>query len=410
MTRLTLFEYEWSGPVELATGERDGILALYPSMQIRPVAGSADHYSLQPQSLIGAVKVGDVDLEIRPKRPVNLRRALFLVSYALDGVTWHDMQVELATQSLVEAIVPVFASAVQRAFVRGLLQGYRTEEDALLTVRGRIRFDDQIRSRFGRFPPVEVRFDEYTEDILENRLILAAIDRLRRLRLRADRSSHALGAFEPLLEHVTLFEYTRRHVPVPAITRLNNHYAPALGLARLILDATAFDLGSGATVASAFLVDMNRVFEEFVRSALRESLKLTDREFPGGNAVAPLYLDKDRRIRLRPDLSWWGARGIQFIGDVKYKRTTASGVLHPDLYQLLAYAVASDLPGGLLVYAAGEPEGRHQVVHAGKELQVTALDLSGEPSDILASVDRIAEDVRSLAARGRTAARRLVVA
>jgi hypothetical protein len=38
------------------------------------------------------------------------------------------------------------------------------------------------------------------------------------------------------------------------------------------------------------------------------------------------------------------------------------------------------------------------------------VDLSGEPSDILASVDRVAQSVRSLAARGRTAARRPVVA
>ena len=30
-----------------------------------------------------------------------------------------------------------------------LLHGYRTEEEALQTVRGRIRFDDQIRRRFG---------------------------------------------------------------------------------------------------------------------------------------------------------------------------------------------------------------------------------------------------------------------
>ena len=40
-------------------------------------------------------------------------------------------------------------AAARRAFGRGLLRGYLTEEEALHTVRGRIRFDEQIRRRYG---------------------------------------------------------------------------------------------------------------------------------------------------------------------------------------------------------------------------------------------------------------------
>ena len=39
------------------------------------------------------------------------------------------------------------AAAARRAFARGLLHGYLTHEEALPTVRGRIRFDDQLRHR-----------------------------------------------------------------------------------------------------------------------------------------------------------------------------------------------------------------------------------------------------------------------
>ena len=47
----------------------------------------------------------------------------------------------------------------------GLLQGYRHEEEALHTVRGRIRFNDQVNRRFGVPLLLEVAFDEFTEDI-----------------------------------------------------------------------------------------------------------------------------------------------------------------------------------------------------------------------------------------------------
>ena len=58
-----------------------------------------------------------------------------------------------------------FCAAARRGS-HGLLHGHCTEEDALLTVRGRIRLGDQIRRRFGIPLPVEVRYDEFTHDIL----------------------------------------------------------------------------------------------------------------------------------------------------------------------------------------------------------------------------------------------------
>ena len=83
-------------------------------------------------------------------------------------------------------------------------------------------------------------------------------------------------------------------------------------------------------------------------------------------------------------------------------------VPNADLYQLLAYATAFDLPGGLLIYAQGEAEpATHEVRHAGKLLDVAALELAGSPARLLARVGAMAERVRDLrleAGRVRTAA------
>ena len=64
-----------------------------------------------------------------------------------------------------------------------------------------------------------------------------------------------------------------------------------------------------------------------------------------------MHLDEAGRVRLQPDLSWWDGRVCTFVGDAKYKRTKDERVPNADLYQMLAYATALDLPGGLLVYA-----------------------------------------------------------
>ena len=72
-----------------------------------------------------------------------------------------------------------------RRSTAALLRGYRREEDALNTVRGQIRFADQVGRRYGLPLPIEVAYDEYTEDIEQNRLLKTAIHRLAHTQIRS---------------------------------------------------------------------------------------------------------------------------------------------------------------------------------------------------------------------------------
>lgn len=184
-------------------------------------------------------------------------------------------------------------------------------------------------------------------------------------------------------------------LPVFNWTRLNEGYQQAVGLARIILKATTPELGSGDKRSSAFLVDMNEVFERFVWTALRESLGLPRSVFPLESRGRPLFLDQRKRIKLEPDLSWWRDGRCIFVGDAKYKRVAASGVKHPDLYQMLAYTTATGLPRGLIIYAQGETEPTTHVVHlAGKSIEVRILDLDGSPQECLDRVALLANSIR----------------
>jgi 5-methylcytosine-specific restriction enzyme subunit McrC len=388
--RLQLTEYQTVPGIELSIEERD---SLRKAITIAPSEGLDRHFDLTPGSLVGAVRTESLAVEIRPKIPLS--RVLFLISYALDPSDWLETGFDFGEEeSVVEAIIPGFVRQVRRALRRGILQGYRTEEDALATVRGRIRFDDQIRNRFGIAPPVEVRYDEFTEDIDPNRIIKAAVRRLGQLRLRSRVARDSLRAFDGALAPVSLVEFDTHRLPEIAWTRLNSHYRPAVELAKLILRSTSFELRHGEVQSTSFLVDMNQVFEDFVVAALRDALDLPKSRFCQG---ATLYLDRSRHIRMRPDISWWEAGQCRFVGDVKYKRLEAGGIQHADVYQLVSYTIAADLPQGLLVYAAGEREpGVHEIVHVGKMLTIITMDLAGVPEDILQEVGRTAELIRAM--------------
>jgi 5-methylcytosine-specific restriction enzyme subunit McrC len=397
MRELTLTEYQTTQGVTLSPEQRDGLLRVAPSVRVTPSLGKEGSYDLTPGSHVGAIHLPNLAVQIRPKIPID--SVLFLVSYALDPRKWKDTHSSFATEpSLVEAVIPGFVAQVRRTFRRGVLQGYRTEEAALPTVRGRLRFDDQIRERFGLFPPAEVRYDEFTEDVEVNRLIKAAIVRLGRLRIRSEEARRSLRAFDTLLANVSIIDYDPRRLPEIRYDRLNVHYRPAVELARLILRSASFELSHGRVQAASFLVDMNEVFEDFVVVALREALRLSEREFPQEDRR--LHLDEARQVRLVPDLSWWNGPVCTFVGDVKYKRVNAVGVEHPDLYQLLAYATAAGLPGGLIVYAAGEGDAvNHRIARVGKELRVRSLDLCGKPGAILDQVKGLARQIEELRRR-----------
>ncbi len=398
--RLTLVEYQILPGVALTTHERDLLHALAPSIAITPSAGRDDAYDLTPGSWVGVVGLGARQLVIRPKLPIE--RVLFLISYAVANGWWEQAPATLArSESVLEPIIAGFTYQLRRALARGVLQGYRSEEDALPTVRGRWRIGDQLQRRHGIAPPVEVSFDEYTEDIEPNRLIRAAITQVLRLRLRDQHLAWGLRAIDGKLAEVRPVVYDPRRVPSVRYDRLTERYRPALELARLILAATSFDLAHGGVAGSAFLIDMNKVFEDFVVVALREALGVSDRVLVQGARRRSLFLDEQAKVPLEPDLSLWDGTRCTFVGDAKYKRVRAEGVPNADLYQLLAYTIATGLPSGMLIYAASDedPE-RSDIVRVGKRLETVALDLSGSPQAVLAGVGALAHRIR-LQAEGR---------
>ena len=403
MLDINLKEY---GPSdhELSTAQQDLLLhaADKLNLTVQPVAETGGSYRVTAGSTVGAVEIGDLSVLIEPK--IGIPQLLSLACYAM-GVfrSEQDKPFDFARdEALPDVLAIALASEAQRAFARGLLHGYREEEDALQTVRGRIRLHDQISRRSGFILPVEVRYDEFTDDILENRLIKAAASRLSRMRLRSTRARGELSWVDGMLAQVSLVEFDASDVPEARFDRLNEHYRGVVGLARLILRHSAFESGRGDVRASGFLMDMNRLFQDFLTVALREALGASSTRLRSDHEIT---LDEDDRAKLKPDLSWWEGGTCTFVGDAKYKNLTGKSVPGADLYQLLAYVTALDLPGGLLIYAQGETDTMsYHVKHADKCLEVMALDLSGTLAEVLSRVMAIASRVRKLHQQAKRAA------
>lgn len=395
MTQIDLKEY---APTDhaLTAAQQDELLreASALDVSIESIVDREGLYRLTAGPRVGAVEIGELSVLIEPK--MGIPQVLSLACYAMRVFRpQQDRPFDFReSESLPDTLAIALSTAARGAFVRGLLHGYREEEDALQTVRGRIRLEEQIRRRFGIGLPVEVRYDEFTDDILENRLVKAAVSQLSMMRLRSMKARRGLSWVAGMLEQVSPTEFGPNDVPEIGFDRLNEHYRGVVGLARLVLRHSAFQSGRGNVRASGFLMNMNDLFEEFVTVALREALGVSEQTLLSNKG---LKLDEDGAVDIKPDLSWWDGTTCSFVGDAKYKNLTGRRVPTADLFQLLAYATAHDLPGGLLVYAQGEADtASYRVKHSGKQLDVVALDLSGTLDEVLRRVDHVATRVRTL--------------
>jgi len=159
----------------------------------------------------------------------------------------------------------------------------------------------------------------------------------------------------------------------------------------MVLRTRSVDVLDAGVRATGFLVNMNTVFEDFVTVALTEALSPY-----GGRCVAQdtrHQLDQARRIKLRPDLVRYGPDGIpQAVIDVKYKGETPAGYPYADLYQLLAYCTALQLPLGHLVYAEGGSTAKDVIVrHTNVIIRQHAVNLAQPVRALLRQLADLAE-------------------
>lgn len=347
-------------------------------------------WSVSSVSKVGVVAVNEHELYIKPKLPIP--RLFFLMGYSRSPNYWRNDDVALsADEHLVSSIVGSFIRQVKQATVQGLLQDYKTVHESEPMVRGKLNIPAQIGRRAGLPLPAEVTYDDYTVDIAENRMLLAATRKLLTVPRLAETDRQSLRRLALKFEGVALVAGPTVFPPI-RFTRLNAHYAPAVLLAEIILKGGSLEQHIGAVTASSFLFDMWEVFEDFVSVALREAMAShggsVDLQYRGK------HLDVGGVVPLRPDIVWRHDQDVLAVLDAKYKAEKNGRVPNADLYQMLAYCTRFSMQAGHLVYAKGEcDETIYEIRGTEVRIFTHSLDLEARPLELLGQIGRLAAKV-----------------
>lgn len=352
-------------------------------------------WQLTPTGLVGAAEVGDILLHVRPKDRIGVSQLLFLLGYARDPGFRPDDNAGERASDLWSALAESFARQCETALSRGVLHGYVTVNDALRTVRGRIRITDQVSRRPGMLLPLEVTYDDHTVDIAENRLLRTALRRLLGLNRVPVTARQRLAHLDRRLDGVTLLQGS---APLPRCqkTRHNQRYIPALRLAEIILRNSAAETGVGGIRVASFRVNMAKVFEDFVEVALSEAV--AELGAPGGIARQfPAKLDQadlagNHRIRMNLDAVYRAGKDVSpVVFDAKYKvASNNDNYANADHYQMLAYCTALNASTAWLVFAGAGQHRSLRIVNTEVTVHEYPLDLSQHPDEVLERVRQLA--------------------
>ena len=250
--------------------------------------------------------------------------------------------------------------------------------------------------------PVEVRYDEFTDDITANRLVKAAAHLLGMMRLRSVDSRKGLVHLGAALGNVALFQFSPRDVPKVEFDRLNGHYREVVALSRLILEHNAFQVERGTVraprIASGHGQALPRLrHRRFARSAWRSpgSIRGSPHQYPGSPST--------RRAEARCVFARTSSGGMDLAVSSWATRNTSASMTHA-CPTPISTSCSPTLPHWTCLAAflytprARRKLAEYAVRHSGKLLKVFALDLSGSLEGVLERVHSVAEQVRAMRA------------
>jgi 5-methylcytosine-specific restriction enzyme subunit McrC len=391
-------------PVEL---EREVAATLRDTGLVSVLPAHGGLWTVLPAGRVGAVQIGGLLVRVKPKEKVGLSRLLFLLGYAINPGFRPDDVAGEEDDDLFAALGESLTRHCERALDRGALNGYVHVEEALRTVRGRIRVGDQMTRRPGMLLPLEVAYDDFTVDIPENRILRASVRLMMQVPRLSEGVRERLAHIDSKLDGVSALRLGT-HLPAWRESRLNERYAPALRLAEIILRTMSAEAGLGQQVVASFVVNMATVFEDFVTTALCEALDIYPGETQGQYEA---YLDeaevgygKGDRVKMFVDIVHSVDRVPAMVFDAKYKAATSSGAYpNADHYQMLAYCTALQVPRAWLVYAGSGTARRRRLTNSAVSVVEFPIDISQRPENLLGRIQNLADQaVAEFVQRQRT--------
>jgi|GEM_PF-2042775 len=289
---------------------------------------------------------GDIRISIQPKaRNTNF---LPLLRYArgADANIIERHATADSGRTFLESIAALYSAEVEDILRLGLYSDYSRRRDTNKHLRGKLDRQRQIQRQAPTNAKFEVEYDEFTTDIPLNQALYLATDALHGMVDDRELSSQLTLQKRRLRQHVTPRNVQPHELADVELTRLNDYYEDAVRIAEMVLRNSL--LGHRETRDSTptygFFIDMDDFFERVVERCADSVSSSLGYRVEAQESIRSIVTPE---ISMRPDVVLRDESGKPvLIIDAKWK--TDEGVKNQDIYQMVSYQLAYDIPGLLL--------------------------------------------------------------
>jgi 5-methylcytosine-specific restriction enzyme subunit McrC len=381
----------------LAPVEVDFLLAHHrASLEVLPTA-ERHIYRITPGGVSGVLITPRRRIVISSKVPLA---NLFLLLDPLADLPFQRDQVQPTNGSeIIDLLAGQFAAKMLERAAAGLHRAYRETANHGAYLVGQIDVPAQLRQPICRKEQIHSRQDEFTLDIPCNQVPRTVAANLLASGLLAPVVRERLLGALSLFGEVSEANLTPDVLDSLQRERLPAEYVPLIDLCRLLIDSLAPTPIGGAFPAPAFLLPLERLFEQYLTRAVQDgfpdaehTVSAQESFFTGESAPG------QPPVRIRPDVTLYREGRAVLVIDAKWKQLSPTALIPEDLYQMLAYCAVLGTSTAVLVHPGGRAwVWDYDFPHAGAWVQVRTLRVSGTREQCLRSRRRLARDLRRMA-------------
>lgn len=252
---------------------------------------------------------------------------------------------------LLELFIGIFIDELLVLFNRDINRNYNLCLENQSFIKGKIDFEETVKYNSYKKHLHYVRYDQFTENIIINRIFKTVIlNLINRTTVKENKMKlkKSLLWLEDV-ETVPLNNDIWRRVK---FSHLNNQYEPVFNMAKLFYYNSSPNLNKGDEMVFSFLVPLNQLFERYVYEAIRSYKSCFTVNYQGPVRYLARQ-DGINKLLLRPDITITENKNTYYIMDAKYKEVDTANninVSQSDIYQILAYSIRYECNNIALVY------------------------------------------------------------
>jgi 5-methylcytosine-specific restriction enzyme subunit McrC len=342
-------------------------------------------WQVTPAGVAGVLTTPRRRIVIAPKLP--LQNLLFLADPEVIQPAGPDAITPSDGAALVDFLAGQLAARMRQRAAAGLHRAYRQARTQGPYLMGALDLAAQLRQGAARKDLLVSRHDDFTAELPHNQVPrrLAGLLLAGNLTGPAVRPAleQALAGFAEISDGPLSGELLAG-LDAPGVP---GEYRPLVEVCRLLAWSLAPGPLAGSTPAPALLVSLERLFERHLTAGVVDAF--AGRQGFAVRVQAEHVIPGPPAVTIRPDAVVDRDGEPALVIDAKWKRLPAEGLIHEDLYQVLAYCTIVGARRAVLVYPGRRRRWDQTFEPAGVRVQVRTLNVAGPLAECLQARRRL---------------------